>query len=74
MPIQDFDDKKVAVPSDSRVFTFDILKKDFLDFKNLYLKFRFANVVGDDDIISSDGVLKSDPSYNEARFELNYLF
>jgi len=72
--IQDFDDKKVAVPSDSRVFTFDILKRDFLDFKNLYLKFRFANVVGDDDIISSDGILKSDPSYSEARFELNYLF
>lgn len=72
--LENFDDKKVAIQSDSRVFTFDILKRDFLDFKNLYLKFRFANVVGDDDIISSDGILKSDPSYSEARFELNYLF
>jgi len=72
--IQDFDDKKVAVQSDSDVFTFDILKRNFLNLENLYMKFRFANVMGDDDIISSDGKLKSDPSYSEARFELNYLF
>jgi hypothetical protein len=72
--IEDFDDKKVAVQSDSRVFTFDILKKNFLDLPNLYLKFRFANVQGSNNTISTDGIIKNDPSYSEARLELNYLF
>ena len=72
--LQNFDDRKVAVQSDSHLFTFDILKKNFLNLPNLYIKFRFANIQGRDNTISSDGVIKDDPSYSEARFELNYLF
>jgi len=70
---EDFDDKKVALQSDSRVFTFDILKKRFLDTPNLYFKFRFGNVQGGKTVISDD-IIKSDPSYSEIRVELNYLF
>jgi hypothetical protein len=41
------------------------------------MKLRMAHVVGDNDTIASiDGVPKTklDPSYDEARFEINYLF
>jgi hypothetical protein len=70
--IQDFDDKKVGVQADSKLFTLDIIKS----FENhpLYLKTRFGHVVGDADTIASNGVLKLDPSYDEFRFEINYLF
>ena len=70
--IQDFDDEKEGVQADSTVFTLDISKK-LLDNK-LYLKTRYAYVVGDDNTVLSNGFKKLDPSYNELRLEVNYLF
>ena len=70
--IQDFDDNKVGVQADSKVFTLDMLKTFFN--KSLYMKTRYGHVVGENDTIASNGVRKLDPSYDEIRFEINYLF
>ena len=70
--IQDFDDEKVGVQADSNVFTIDFLKG--LGESSYYLKTRFAHVAGDDDTTTSNGFTKLDPSYNELRLEVNYLF
>ncbi|WP_309496300.1 OprD family outer membrane porin [Sulfurovum sp.] len=70
--IQDFDDDKAGVQADSNVFTIDFLKG--LGQSSLYLKTRLAHVVGDDDTIAGNGLTKLDPSYDEIRFEINYLF
>ena len=70
--VQDFDDEKIGVQADTNVFTVDFLKG--LGHSSYYLKSRFAHVVGDDDTIASNGITKLDPSYNEFRLELNYLF
>ena len=70
--IQDFDDDKIGVQADSNVFTFDVAKK-FMD-NTLYVKTRYAHVMGDDNTISSNGLKKLDSSYDELRFEMNYLF
>ena len=70
--IQDFDDEKLGVQADSTVFTLDFAKK--LVDNRLYLKTRYAHVVGDDNTILSNGFKKLNPSYNEVRFEINYLF
>lgn len=69
--IQDFDDKKAGVQADSQIVTFDFLKQFN---SNIYFKTRFAFNMGDDNIIANDGSLKSDPSYNAFRIEMNYLF
>ncbi len=71
--IQDFDDGKSGVQADSKVLTLDVIKK-FDSIPRLYAKFRCAFVKGDTDTVASNGKLKSDPSYNEYRLELNYLF
>jgi hypothetical protein len=74
--VQDFDDNKIGVQADSNIVTLDVLK-EFISYPGLYMKFRMAHVEGDNDIISFvNGVEKTklDPSYNEARFEINYLF
>jgi len=70
--VQDFDDEKIGVQADSNVFTLDIAKK-FMD-NTLYVKTRYAHVMGDDNTIASNGLKKLDPSYDELRFEINYLF
>ncbi len=70
--VQDFDDEKIGVQADSNVFTIDFLKG--LGHSSVYLKTRFAHVAGDDDTIASNGLTKLDPSYDEIRLELNYLF
>jgi len=70
--VQDFDDDKIGVQADSNVFTIDFLKG--LEHSSMYLKTRFAHVAGDNDTIASNGLTKLDPSYNEIRVELNYLF
>jgi hypothetical protein len=72
--IQDFDDNKAGVQSDSQVFTLDLIKKRFAIFDSLSAKIRVAHVVGEDEIVAEDGTLKSDPSYNEVRLEFSYLF
>lgn len=70
--IHDFDDKKVGVQADSKVFTINFFKG--LGESPIYIKTRFAYVIGDDDTYAANGFLKADPSYSELRIELNYLF
>jgi hypothetical protein len=69
--IQDFDDDKIGVQADSKVFTIDFFKG--LGESPIYLKTRFAHVAGDDDTMVGD-LRKANPSYNELRIEVNYLF
>ncbi len=71
--VQDFDDYKPGVQSDSRVLTLDLLKA-FDSLPGFYMKTRLAYVDGKDDTVAGDGSLKSDSSYNEFRLEINYLF
>ena len=74
--VQDFDDDKLGTQADSNVVTLDILK-EFDAYPGLYMKLRVAHVDGDDDTVTYiDGGshTKLDPSYDEARFEINYLF
>ncbi|MCK5854327.1 MAG: OprD family outer membrane porin [Sulfurovaceae bacterium] len=71
--IQDFDDSKAGVQADSNILTLDILKF-FESMPNLYLKMRMAYVNGESKNLAQDGTVKKDPSYNELRFEMNYLF
>ena len=70
---QDFDDDKPAVPADSKVFTLDVMK-GFDDVSNLYLKVRYAHLIGESDTVTSSGFHKLDPSYDELRLEVDYLF
>jgi hypothetical protein len=70
--VQDFDDDKSGVQSDSKVFTIDLFKG--IGESPLYVKTRYAHVDGDDDTIAADGTLKKDSSYDELRIEINYLF
>lgn len=70
--VQNFDDKKIGVQADSKLFSFDILKK-FED-KNFYIKTRYAHIEGDDDTFSLSGEQKLNTSYDELRIEMNYLF
>ncbi len=74
--VQDFDDSKLGVQADSDVLTFDVLK-EFSSLPGLYLKFRMAHVMGDSDtvaFVNGEPKTKLNPSYDEARFEINYLF
>ncbi len=70
--VQDFDNEKVGVQADSKAFTIDFLKG--LGETPYYLKTRFAHVTGDDDTVAGNGFTKLDPSYDEIRLEINYLF
>lgn len=69
---QDFDDRKVGVQADSKVIEVNFFKG--LGESPIYLKARLGHVIGDDDTYNINGNLKSDPSYTEVRFEVNYLF
>jgi len=72
--LQDFDDNKAAVQADSNVFTLDIMQ-GFDGTLNIYTKLRYAHVMGKDDTpIPGTGLFKTDPSYDEVRLEINYLF
>jgi hypothetical protein len=68
--VQDFDDDKIAVQADSNVLTWDILK-EFSDHPGLYMKLRAAHRWGEP---QTGAIKKLDPSYDEVRFEINYLF
>lgn len=72
--IQNFDDSKPGVPSDSRVWTLNMVKKGFPNYPTLYGKIRFAHVESERNTVAIDGTIKPDDSYNELRLELNYLF
>ncbi|MCD6172660.1 MAG: OprD family outer membrane porin [Sulfurimonas sp.] len=69
--IQDFDDNKDGVAADNKVIHVDMYQNIS---KNLVAKVRLGFVDVDDSILKSDGTNKSDTSYNEYRFELNYFF
>ena len=74
--VQDFDDNKIGVQADSNVVTLNVLK-EFTAYPGLYMKLRVAHVAGDDDTVTflnGEAKTKLDPSYDEARFEINYLF
>ncbi len=70
--IEDFDDAKDGVQADSNIIHIDARQNVT---KNLEAKIRVGLVTADDSILMSDGIsYKSDVSYNEYRFELNYFF
>ena len=69
--IQDFDDSKDEVQADTNVIHIDARQNIG---KNLELKTRIGLVSADDKILKSDGIYKTDVSYNEYRLELNYFF
>ncbi len=69
--MQDFDDKKDGVQADNNILHIDMRQNIG---KHTQAKFRFGYSVADDNIKKSDGTYKSDISYNEYRFELNYFF
>ena len=69
--MQDFDNDKDGVQADNNIFHVDMRQNIS---KNLQAKFRFGYSVADDKIKKSDGSYKTDISYNEYRFELNYFF
>lgn len=69
--VQNFDDTKLGVQADSNVFEINFFKG--LGESPIYLKTRYAHIAGDDDTVV-DGITKPDPSYDELRIELNYLF
>ncbi len=71
--IQDFDDDKSGVQADSNVLQLDFIKQ-FESLPNLYAKLRMVRVVGDANTVAFDGSRKLNPSYNDIRVELNYLF
>lgn len=70
--VQNFDDNKVGVQADTDVFTLDVAK--IFEKKQLYVKTRYAHVMGKSDTIVGNGVHKADSSYDEIRVEMNYLF
>ena len=70
--IQDFDDSKDGVQSDSNVLHID-LRQNISD--SLEAKLRLGFVDSKNDTLKSDGItFKNDVSYSEYRFELNYFF
>jgi len=71
--IHNYDDSKSGVASDMNVFTFDIIKR-FEENPNILLKLRSAFVKEDHKVLNIDGSHKKDPSYNDVRLEINYLF
>jgi len=68
--IQNFDDTKKGVQADSNILNIDAIQK-FKSMPGLEARVRIAFVSGD---AQTGAVTKNDPSYNEYRFELNYLF
>lgn len=71
--IQDFDDSKPDVQADCDIFTLDLIQKvSYLP--GLEFKGRMGIARGEDDTVDMNGKVKSDPSYNEYRVEMNYLF
>ena len=69
--IQDMDDEKPGVFADSNVVHVDMRQNIG---QNMEAKFRFGYVTYDDNTHDINGKLKTDLSYSEYRFELNYFF
>jgi hypothetical protein len=71
--MQDFDDKKPGVQADSNILHVDVNHK-LAAVEGLELKGRMGLVTAKDDIKDINDATKGDVSYNEYRFEINYLF
>ncbi len=71
--IQDFDDKKSGVQGDSNIVHIDINQKLDVLTKGLSAKIRLG-LVQDARGTSTEAQAKTNPAYNEYRFEVNYLF
>jgi hypothetical protein len=71
--INDFDNNKAGVQADNRVLTVDVVKR-FKSIPNFHTKLRTAFVKGESNTVAGDNTIKNNPSYNEVRLELNYLF
>ena len=69
--VQDFDDKKAGVFTDSNIIHFDLRQNIG---KHAQAKFRCGFLNADDNVKDINGNIKKDISYNEYRFELNYFF
>ena len=67
--VQDFDDAKSGVQADANTLEVDFVKHFG---KNLYVKLRLGHTRGDGDTVDIEGHRKSDPSFDELRFEISY--
>ncbi len=70
--VQDFDDNKIGVQTDTNIASIDFLKSIWRD--TLSVKLRYMHVMADPDVMTLSGVKKRDISHDEIRFEINYLF
>ena len=70
---ENFDDKKPGVSADVNVLTMDFVKR-FKEHPNLMTKIRTAFINERHPVLNLDGSYKKDPTYNEVRIEMNYLF
>ncbi|NPA82738.1 MAG: OprD family porin [Epsilonproteobacteria bacterium] len=70
---EDYDDKKSATPPDSKVYYAGLFQK-VKSVKGLYLKFRAERVDQKKGVVDIKGKEKLDKSFNQFRFEVNYLF
>jgi len=70
---ENFDDTKPGVTADLNIFTFDIIKR-FKEYPNFMIKLRTGFIHEDHKVANLDGSLKKNPSYNDIRVEMNYLF
>lgn len=71
--IQNFDDTKPGVQADSDILTLHLFKT-YDSMPDFSTKLSIGIADGEKNTVSGDGLLKDDPSYNELRFEMNYLF
>jgi len=70
---EDFDDNKPGVSADVNVLTMDFVKR-FKEYPNFMAKIRTAFINERHRVLNLDGSYKKDPTYNEVRIEMNYLF
>ncbi len=70
--VQDFDDKKIGVQTDTNIASMDFIKNFLHD--TLSVKFRYMHIMADANTMSVSGQEKRDISHDEIRFEINYLF
>jgi outer membrane porin, OprD family len=71
--VENYDDEKPDVQADCNVLNIDVLERVGA-VPGLEIKLRSAFVDGKSDTLDMNGVVKADPSYNEYRLEMNYLF
>ncbi len=70
--IQDFDDKKIGVQTDTNIISTDFIKNFWQD--TISFKLRYMHIIADSNTIAINGHKKRDISHDEVRFEINYIF